>query len=228
MNTRFFTRNVATCVRCLHVILILALIGLVVGPCPVLTGPALVPGTAVTAPAQPDAAASPKILRYLTLLAGPGTDYAWDMSVDAAGHACIAGMTDSFGLSGYPEIAYSTFLGGNADVFGGGIAVDADGQALFTGYTESSNFPTTPGAFDMTRNGISDAVVVKLNAEGSDLVYSTFAGGSILYGTFLGTPLANYGRGADAAGHAYLSGYTRFENVNAFGLKLDLMANNTR
>jgi hypothetical protein len=47
-----------------------------------------------------------------------------------------------------------------------------------TGRTYSSDFPTTPGAFDTTFNGTSDAFVTKLDASGSALVYSTYLGGS--------------------------------------------------
>lgn len=41
----------------------------------------------------------------------------------------------------------------------------------------SGDFPTTPGAFDTTFNGIQDAFVTKLNASGSAQAYSTFLGG---------------------------------------------------
>ena len=44
--------------------------------------------------------------------------------------------------------------------------------------TESSDFPTTPGAFDPSFNGYIDAFVVRFNAAGSALEYATFLGGS--------------------------------------------------
>jgi len=212
------------------------------------------------------AAIIPQDLLYFTRLAGPGTEYAWDIAVDGAGNSYIAGMTDSAGLAGvanvhivspgggfdafvikltadgtmayatriggslldqasriavdaagnatiagytfssdFPttpgaydrtynggdidsfvarlspdgtQLAYSTFLGGDSDDYGGGITVDAAGQAFVTGYTESRNFPTSPGAFDATHNGVSDVFVVRLDATGATLVYSTFVGGS--------------------------------------------------
>ena len=62
---------------------------------------------------------------------------------------------------------------------GYGIAVDGAGSAYVTGYTSSSDFPTTPGAFDTSYNGgYGDAFVVKLNPAGSALAYATFLGGS--------------------------------------------------
>lgn len=65
------------------------------------------------------------------------------------------------------------------------LALDSQGAATTIGSTNSSNFPTTPGAFDTSFNGGSiDAFVTKLAPSGSSLVYSTFLGGT----------------GADAAG----------------------------
>src|SRR5262245_9166795 len=46
-----------------------------------------------------------------------------------------------------PVLAYSTYLGGNSDDEGRGIAVDSAGNAYVVGQTSSTNFPTTPGAF---------------------------------------------------------------------------------
>ena len=57
--------------------------------------------------------------------------------------------------------------------------MDGAGSAYVAGYTCSSNFPTTPGAFDTSYNGgYDDAFVAKLNPAGSGLVYATFLGGS--------------------------------------------------
>jgi len=54
--------------------------------------------------------------------------------------------------------------------------VDLRDRAYVTGLAFSANYPTTPGAFDTTFNGRTDAFVTKLNASGSALVYSTFLG----------------------------------------------------
>ena len=84
-------------------------------------------------------------------------------------------------------LVYSTFIGGGNFEWGRAIALDAAENAYITGQTKSSSFPTTGGAFDRTFNvdncprcGIDqeDAFVVKLNAAGSGLVYSTFLGGT--------------------------------------------------
>jgi hypothetical protein len=76
-------------------------------------------------------------------------------------------------------LAYSTFLGVTSFDRGFGIAVNSTGRAYVTGDTGSTDFPTTPGAFDRTFNGgANDAFVTKLNASGSALSYSTFLGGA--------------------------------------------------
>ena len=76
-------------------------------------------------------------------------------------------------------LVYSTFLGGSSNEWGGhgaAIAVDEDGCAYIAGGTISSDFPTTPGAYDTTYNDSGDCFITKLNASGSDLVYSTLLG----------------------------------------------------
>lgn len=90
---------------------------------------------------------------------------------------------------GTESLVYSTYVGGSNDDSGSHIDVDDFGNAYVTGETCSSDFPTTPGAFaerasPTTRAGAPcglaayDAFVFKLNPEGSELVYSTYLGGS--------------------------------------------------
>ncbi len=98
------------------------------------------------------------------------------------------------------DVLYATFLGGSGDEYGMGIAVDGAGSAYVTGYTSSTDFPTTPGAFDTSYSGGADAFVVKLNAAGSRLTYATFLGGSGDDGSF---DIA-----VDGAGSAYVTGVT--------------------
>src|SRR5262249_41371213 len=77
------------------------------------------------------------------------------------------------------RLLYSTFLGGNGPYdYGEAIEVKATDEALVTGLTFSSDFPTTPGSYDTTFNGGHDAFIAKLSADGGNLLFSTFLGGS--------------------------------------------------
>ncbi|MBC7864311.1 MAG: gliding motility-associated C-terminal domain-containing protein [Bacteroidia bacterium] len=82
----------------------------------------------------------------------------------------------------------STYAGGSADEGGGQFAygwengemrLDAAGNAYVISGTKSSNFPTTVGALSGSLNGISDAIVFKLNSTLSTMMWSTFLGGSL-------------------------------------------------
>jgi hypothetical protein len=106
-------------------------------------------------------------------------------------------------------LAYSTYLGGSGNYgcsYGDsavGIAVDASGNAYVTGTTFSTDFPTTPGAFQTTNHypGGSNAFVTKLNAAGTDLAYSSYLGGSDF--------VSASGIAVDAGGSAYVTGEAR-------------------
>jgi len=132
----------------------------------------------------------------------------------AAGFVVLRDGTYSFSVASYNKnyplvidpdlLIYSTFLGGAGrdGETGESIAVDSDGHAYVMGFTSSSDFPTTPGAYDTSFNepGGWDVFVSKLDSSGSSLVYSTFLGGS---GDDRGKGIA-----VDGDGNAYLTGYT--------------------
>jgi RHS repeat-associated protein len=102
--------------------------------------------------------------------------------------------------AGASDLLYATFLGGGNWDESYGIAVDGGGATYVTGGTRSSDFPTTPGAFDTTFNGDYDAFMVKLNAVGSALAYTTFLGG--------GGGDGGLGIAIDRGGAAYVTGHT--------------------
>ena len=79
------------------------------------------------------------------------------------------------------QLIYSTYIGGTLDDYARYIAVDSSHNVYVTGWTYSSNFPTTSNAYDRTFNGrlgYLDAFVLKLNHNGSALMFSTYLGGS--------------------------------------------------
>ena len=60
----------------------------------------------------------------------------------------------------------------------GELFIDEDGNIIVAGSSSSSNFPTTPDAYQPNNAGAQDGVIFKLNADCSQLLYSTYIGGS--------------------------------------------------
>jgi hypothetical protein len=81
---------------------------------------------------------------------------------------------------GSAQLLYSTYLGGTGGDIARGLAVDANGVVTVAGDSYSTNFPTTPGAYDTTHNGAQDAFVSRLDPRktgAAQLLYSTYLGG---------------------------------------------------
>ncbi|MCS1350056.1 SBBP repeat-containing protein [Mechercharimyces sp. CAU 1602] len=162
-------------------------------------------------------------LAYSTFLGGAGTGFGRGIVLDNNNQAFVTGQTTStnfpittnsfqtmFGgatdafitglnVSG-SALVYSTYLGGVDIDVGRGIDLDSAGNAYVTGNTSSTNFPTTPNAFQLTLLGSSGAFVTKLNTAGTDLIYSTYLGGS--------SDERGTGIGVDSFGAAWVTGFT--------------------
>lgn len=109
-----------------------------------------------------------------------------------------------------PKLLYSTRLGGSDAETGFGIAPDSSGNAYVKGLTGSTNFPVTSGAFQTAYRGGSplvggDYFISKLNPTLSQLIYSTFLGGS---GAELQAEGAGGGISIDSARNAFVVGST--------------------
>lgn len=81
------------------------------------------------------------------------------------------------------KLMYSTFLGGAGDDGATAIAVDTLGNAYVRGNTNSTNFPTTPDAFQVVCSGgcpvaTYDVTLSVLASSGGSLIYGTYLGGS--------------------------------------------------
>ncbi|MFT4191772.1 MAG: SBBP repeat-containing protein, partial [Comamonas sp.] len=165
-------------------------------------------------------------LEYSTYIGGSGADYGRAIAVDDEGAAYIIGYTAS---SDFPvtsgsyqttsgggsydgfaaklsadgsSLTYSTYIGGSGSDYLRSLALADDGSVYLGGYTGSSDFPTTSGAYQTALSGSGDAVVLRLDASGSSLVFSTLLGGSeyeYIYDNSLKV---------DSAGAVYVAGIT--------------------
>jgi uncharacterized protein (TIGR03437 family) len=164
-------------------------------------------------------------LTFATYLGGNGAERTSGIAVDASGNLYLAGRTESSdfpvtagvvsrtnrGLgdifvskfTGAGALVYSTYVGGSFDDDAYGLAVDPAGNAYITGRTSSTDFPTVNAFQASNRGGLSqpyDAFVVKLAPGGSQLIYSTYLGGTV---EEIGLSIA-----ADGEGNAFVAGYT--------------------
>lgn len=167
---------------------------------------------------------------YSGYIGGSKFDEARGLAVDPAGHAFVAGPTESpdFPATVGPDLTfngvqdafiarvnnsggsltYAGFIGGSGGESGWSVAIDRDDQAYVVGQTQSRDFPAVEGP-DLTSNGSYDTFITKVDASGTALVYSGYIGGS---GRDLGRRVA-----VDAAGDAYIVGYTTSSNFPTVG-----------
>ena len=166
-------------------------------------------------------------LVYSTYIGGQSDDSGFGISLDGNGNAYVVGSTSSTGFPTTPgslqpmiagntdafvtklnstgtALIYSTFLGGTGSDQAAAIALDSALNAYVTGSSGSTNFPTTPGAFQTANagggNNVVDAFVTKLNDTGTAMVYSTYVGGTR---GDVGASIA-----VDPLGQAFVSGST--------------------
>ncbi|MGB6691026.1 MAG: SBBP repeat-containing protein [Terracidiphilus sp.] len=127
------------------------------------------------------------VLTYLTYLGAP-----------VSATASINGVTHLGGVAGF---------GVDGSELSQALAIDRDGNVYVTGYTNALDFPVKDpyqGSDPSLKinSGATAAFVTKLNAEGTELVYSTYLSGGEIYGTY-GQTIA-----VDGDGNAYVAGYT--------------------
>jgi len=166
----------------------------------------------------------------------PATPGAFQVSYGGAYDVAIL-KYDSAGQ----KLVYASYLGGNNNESPHSLVMNSQNELLILGTTSSFNFPTTAGAIDNSFNGGipeanvipygngSDLFIAKISADGSQLLSSTYLGGSGNDGLNpQSSPLvANYGdelRGdiiTDQSGNIFISSVTSssdFPVVNSFGL----------
>ncbi len=134
-------------------------------------------------------------LLYSTALGGSTFDEAAGIAVDTLGDAFVTGTTESSDFpatSGAPQttlkgtdnvfftilnpsgaaVLFSTFFGGSGGDFGSAVAIDSASSpnAYIVGTAGSSNFPTTPGAFQTTFK-TANAFVAKMTPSAAPAVF---------------------------------------------------------
>ncbi len=169
-------------------------------------------------------------LDYCGYIGGIDNDLGWDIAVDEIGNAYIVGTTYSSFGEGFPVavgpdltfnddddepdafvakvradgtgLDYCGYIGGTDEDSGWGIAVDGAGNAYVVGTTYSSpgeGFPVAVGP-DLTFNGLKDAFVARVRADGRWLDYCGYIGG-LDWDEGLGIAV-------DRVGNAYVAGTT--------------------
>ncbi len=136
---------------------------------------------------------------------GGTTSIDFDVTVGAFKTVHSGGIYDAFvtklNATG-SSLIYSTLLGGSLRDFGVSIAIDTLKNAYVTGYTYSSDFDITVGSFQTVSTNsdvmYNDVFVTKINATGTNLLYSTYVGGS---DGDVGTGIE-----VDSFGNAYVGG----------------------
>ncbi|OOP55044.1 MAG: hypothetical protein AYP45_17030 [Candidatus Brocadia carolinensis] len=135
-----------------------------------------------------------------TYLGGVESDYGNSIAIDADQNIYVAGYTRSPNFpttAGAFDVSYnaddifvsklnadltqllaSTFLGGASEDFVRSIALDKAKNVYLAGQTSSPDFPTTDDAYDTIKNGYCDAFLAKFSGDLTDLLASTYLGGS--------------------------------------------------
>jgi hypothetical protein len=159
--------------------------------------------------------------------------YYTDIALDASGNLLLSGFALVEGIpraliskrspDGATEI-WSLQFGAGQGQIAAGVAVDGQGNVYVSGWTSDPNFPLKDPMNAAFGGGDSDVFILKINAAGTSLLYSTFLGGS-------DKDFGNQIR-VDGAGNVYVSGTTfspDFPNTgaaasgqgDAFVVKLD-------
>jgi hypothetical protein len=181
-------------------------------------------------------------LVYADYLGGSNQDYGYALALDSANEVYVTGSTASSDFpmvnayqSTYPgsfnafltrisadgsSLLYSTYFGGNGSDIPASVAIDSSSDALIAGNTSSTNLPVS-SAYQSTVSPNGGGVwgnygfVTKFSPDGSQLIYSTYLGGSsnVAYNCG-GTPCwpsptsAITGLALDGSGSAYVAGNT--------------------
>jgi len=105
------------------------------------------------------------------------------------------------------SIIYTTIIGGNENDYMNGIGVDSDGCAIVAGSTRSLDFPNINGTQGV--RGGTDSFVIKVNQDGSSMIYSLLVCGT--------DADVVHSMTTDTQGNPYVSGLTRSSDFPQVG-----------
>ena len=135
------------------------------------------------------------------------------------------------------SLIYSTYCGGSSNDLPYSLIVNSDNELIVFGSTGSENYPVTAGSYDNSFNGGpfsliegvlyfydgSDAFITKFNVDGTDLIGSTFLGGTGTDALNEGVTSYNYADHArgevtnDILGNIYVASCTRSADLPVTG-----------
>ena len=167
-------------------------------------------------------------LIYSTLIGGAIAEGGQSIQVDASGFA-YAGIntssdnypttpgtfqpnkfgSDVFAITKFNTdgtgLVFSTFIGAydqSGDQRIERLKIDNNGNSYFAGFAQNSSYPVTTGAYQTQYGGGgSDAIITKLNNDGTALIFSSYLGGSSGYDQIRDFSI-------DGNGNVYVSGGT--------------------
>lgn len=139
-------------------------------------------------------------LSWATFLGGTIGDFAAGVQVSGNGNIVVLGRTRSpdfpttagvfdttiddydltltcFEPSG-SSLVFSTVVGGTTWEYPQALALSDDGRIAIGGWSNSTDYPALPSSYDPTSNGNADVCISLLAPDGSDLLFSTYLGGS--------------------------------------------------
>ncbi len=120
-----------------------------------------------------------------------------------------------------PEVVFENVFGGSGDTSAAAIALDPDGNIYTAGQTNSPDFLTQNPIQSKKHGAYQTAFVTKWSPDGTQLLYSTYLGGSVSD--------AATGLAVDSSGNAYIEGITSSPDfpvtTSAFQQKLAGLSN---
>ena len=118
-------------------------------------------------------------LIHLIILQHLGFDITYNGSSDIViSHLDSWNKVDWTYIGGSSDDGFNTIVNNYGDEFRGEIMVDALDNIYIASFSSSSNFPTTTAAFQQFLSGAQDAIILKMNNNLSNLIWSTYIGSS--------------------------------------------------